>query len=607
VSIEWKLPLLMLAVFAGGLAALLAFTNATFARRAEGLVRDRLAHAAAEVARTAGTSLERHAADMRAAARDPSVRRALATARTGLLTDADRAAARARLAALVGGADSLPVELRDLTGKIILAVGRDLGAEPRPAMPSIVATDSVQYTGMRTVTTDSTTRFWSIAPILIDGQTAGWIAHARRVAGAADVARMLREMLREDVTLYLRDANGGVWNTAPGRSVPAPIRRWQTATGLQHERAGLGITIAEEAAVPGTSWFMVLESPLEWIKTRPRPTLIKLAWACLALVVAGAVLSWVLSRQITRPLAALTEAAERVARGEDDESPPTPRGDEIARLAVSFEEMARRVATAQRELEQRAAEAESGNRAKSDFLAMMSHELRTPLNAISGYAELLDLGVYGPVNEAQRDALRRIGRSQEHLLTLIDDVLSFARIDAGRLTYAIDDVPLAATLADVDTIIAPQMRARNLDYRFQSCDPGIVVRADADKLRQIVLNLLANAIKYNRDGGLVALRCDVGDDAVRILVSDTGAGIPAERLEHVFEPFVQGTRSFNRPDHGVGLGLAISRELARGMGAQLSVESEVGAGSTFTVVVPRASLVAALDGPRAYVPERVNG
>jgi signal transduction histidine kinase len=352
---------------------------------------------------------------------------------------------------------------------------------------------------------------------------------------------------------------------------------------------------------------MVLESPLEWIQTRARPTVIKLAWASLGLVILGALLSWVLSRQITRPLAALTEAAERVARGEDDESPPTRKGDEIARLAVSFEEMSRRVATAQRELEQRAVEAESGNRAKSDFLAMMSHELRTPLNAISGYAELLDLGVYGPVNDAQHDALRRIGRSQEHLLTLIDDVLSFARIDAGRLTYTIDDVPLSATLADVDAIIAPQMQARSLDYRFQSCDPGIIVRADADKLRQVLLNLLANAIKYNRDRGIVAFGCDVGGEEVRIHVRDTGAGIPADRLEHVFEPFVQGTRSFNRPDHGVGLGLAISRELTRGMGAELTVESEVGAGSTFTVAVPRTSLIAALDGPRAYVPERVNG
>jgi signal transduction histidine kinase len=237
----------------------------------------------------------------------------------------------------------------------------------------------------------------------------------------------------------------------------------------------------------------------------------------------------------------------------------------------------------------------------------MSHELRTPLNAISGYAELLDLGIYGPVNDAQREALRRIGRSQEHLLSLIDNVLSFARIDAGHLNYSIDEVPLAAVLADVDTIIAPQTQARHLDYEFNPCDPGIVVRADPDKLRQVLLNLLANAIKYNRDGGLVSLTCDVEQDEVHVHVTDTGPGIAPDRLEHVFEPFVQGTRDFNRPDQGVGLGLAISRELACGMGADLLVHSEVGTGSTFTVVVPRSVPVAALDGPHAYVPERVSG
>jgi signal transduction histidine kinase len=196
--------------------------------------------------------------------------------------------------------------------------------------------------------------------------------------------------------------------------------------------------------------------------------------------------------------------------------------------------------------------------------------------------------------------LRRIGRSQEHLLTLIDDVLGFARIEAGRLTYSVEDIPLAATLADVDSIIAPQAQSRHLDYRFQQCDPNVLVRADADKLRQVLLNLLANAIKYNSEGGLVILGCDVGSEEVRVYVTDTGTGIPSERLEHIFEPFVQATRAFNRPDHGVGLGLAISRELANGMGAKLTVKSEVGMGSTFTVVLGRSVGVAALDGPRAY-------
>jgi signal transduction histidine kinase len=608
VSLEWKLPLIMIAVFAGGLAALLGFTYATLAGRAESIVRDRLVHAAGELARGAGQSLSQHAIEMQAAAKDSAVRRVLLEARAGGISDGDRAAAVARLQSLFARADSLPVELRDESGKLLIAAGRDLGDETRPPVPAAnTATDSVHYTGMRTVRADSTTRFWSIVPVRVGPEIRGWIFHARRVSGAPDAPRMLSEIMREDVKLYLRDENGGAWTTAPGRSVAPPLRRWTTSSGLTSERAGIGVTVGEEVQVPGTSWYMVLESPLAWIRARPQPTVLKLAMVCLALVVVGAVLSWLLSRQITRPLKALTEAAERVARGEGDESPKTPRGDEIARLAVAFDEMSRRVGTAQRELEQRAADAESGNRAKSAFLATMSHELRTPLNAISGYAELLDLGIYGPVNDAQREALRRIGRSQEHLLSLIDNVLSFARIDAGRLNYSIDEVPLATVLADVDTIITPQTRVRQLNYQLHQCGPDVVVRADPDKLRQVLLNLLGNAIKYNQDAGLVSLTCEVGPEEVHVHVTDTGRGIPPDRLEHVFEPFVQGSRDFNRPDQGVGLGLAISRELTCGMGADLLVQSEVGVGSTFTVVLPRSIPVAALDGPRAYVPERVGG
>jgi signal transduction histidine kinase len=611
--LEWKLPLIMIAVFSGGLAALLGVTYATFTRRAEGLARDRLQHAATEVARTAGESLAMHAAELRTLATQRAIQDAVAAANARTMTVQERSAAGAEIRSLLTPSDSLPIELRDREGRLLFSVGRELRGERRPPIPLDYRRDSsVRYSGM-TAVDEETIRFWAFAPVTVDGETAGWIAHARRVWSPPDMARTLREMLREDVTLYLRDASTGVWSTVPGIHVPAPIRRWRTSAGLHHEREGIGITVAEEATVLGTSWLMVLESPLSWIQARARPTIVVLAWVSFALVIVGAVLSWMLSRQITRPITALSGVAERIARREGDAdwepergaAARTTSGDEIARLAVAFDEMSRRVTTAQRQLEQRAADAESGNRAKSAFLAMMSHELRTPLNAISGYAELLDLGIYGPINDAQRDALRRIGRSQEHLLTLIDDVLGFARIEAGRLTYSVEDIPLAATLSDVDSIIAPQAQARHLDYRFQPCDPNVLVHADADKLRQVLLNLLANAIKYNSEGGLVALGCDIGSAEVLVHVTDTGTGIPAERLEHIFEPFVQATRAFNRPDHGVGLGLAISRELAIGMGAKLTVKSEVGMGSTFTVILSRSVGIAALDGPRAYAGERL--
>jgi signal transduction histidine kinase len=219
---------------------------------------------------------------------------------------------------------------------------------------------------------------------------------------------------------------------------------------------------------------------------------------------------------------------------------------------------------------------------------MMSHELRTPLNAIGGYAQLLTMGIHGPLNESQRNALERIDRNQTHLLTLITDLLSFARIDAGRVHYDIQDVALHDSLANLEPLIAPQLQSRELRFTYRPCPASLCVRADRDRMSQILLNLLGNAIKYTPDGGGVLLVCDFDDAKVRIHVRDTGAGIPADRLPFIFEPFVQGERALNRPHEGVGLGLAISRELAAAMHGELTVASEVGRGSIFTLVLPRA-------------------
>jgi PAS domain S-box-containing protein len=249
-----------------------------------------------------------------------------------------------------------------------------------------------------------------------------------------------------------------------------------------------------------------------------------------------------------------------------------------------------------REAQEARAEAETANQAKSAFLASMSHELRTPLNAISGYADLMEAGIRGPTTDAQLQDLARIRRSTRHLLGLINDVLSFARIDAGSLSYDIAEVPLAPLLADAEAMVAPQSAERGLALTVRPCNPGARVRADADKVRQILLNLLGNAIKFTPRGGAVEAFAEVEDGAARIHVRDTGVGIPAEKLSAVFEPFVQLERRYSSPGEGVGLGLAISRELARAMGGELSVESAVGEGSTFTLVLP------AVAGPPAAEP-----
>ena len=230
------------------------------------------------------------------------------------------------------------------------------------------------------------------------------------------------------------------------------------------------------------------------------------------------------------------------------------------------------------------------NRAKSEFLAAMSHELRTPLNAIAGYVQLLELEVHGPLAPEQHAALERVQRSQRYLLSLINDILNFAKLEAGRVEYSTEDVVLADAVAHIAPMIEPQVAAKHLDYAVR-IDPGIIVRADAEKLWQILLNLLSNAVKFTECGGRITVDTGVRGDGsgptgvVYVRVTDTGAGIPANRLGAIFEPFVQIQRTLANPSEGTGLGLAISRGLARGMGGDLRVRSVEGTGTTFTLML----------------------
>jgi signal transduction histidine kinase len=245
--------------------------------------------------------------------------------------------------------------------------------------------------------------------------------------------------------------------------------------------------------------------------------------------------------------------------------------------------------TARIEAERARAEAEAANRAKSEFLANMSHELRTPLNAIGGYVELIEMGLRGAVTAEQREDLQRIRASQRVLLRLVEDVLDVAKLETARVPIQLADVPLHELLAGAEALVFPQLFAKSLRYHYQPVDPTVSVCADRQRLQQIILNLLSNAIKFTPNGGTITLSAEAQDDAVFVRLTDTGRGIPAEKLEVIFEPFVRVESGFSRSTEGAGLGLAISRSLSRAMGGDLTAQSTLGAGSTFVLNLLRAA------------------
>jgi signal transduction histidine kinase len=262
--------------------------------------------------------------------------------------------------------------------------------------------------------------------------------------------------------------------------------------------------------------------------------------------------------------------------------------EQLRSQAAEMETLNAELQTTNDRLAERTIEAEQANRVKAEFLANMSHDLRTPLNAIVGYVDLLETGVHGPLGTEQSNDLFRIKRSAAHLRGLITEVLNFAKIEAGQVQMSIDEFPMDAVLADLRPIVEQQIAAKGLTLET-SCPVDLVVRADREKVDQILVNLVANAIKFTDGGGKVEIECRADGTWSRTDVRDTGGGIPPGQLDAIFVPFLQLEASgYRGDDRGVGLGLAISRQLARAMRGDVTVSSVLGGGSTFTLRLPRA-------------------
>jgi two-component system cell cycle sensor histidine kinase PleC len=263
--------------------------------------------------------------------------------------------------------------------------------------------------------------------------------------------------------------------------------------------------------------------------------------------------------------------------------------DELRRRTEAAERAARALVESEAEMRTARAEAERANKAKSDFLAMMSHELRTPLNAIGGYATLMLDGIPTAPSDGQQNYLRRIAKAQQHLLGLIDAVLTHAKLEAGRMTYRLVNVRMGELLDAIESLVTPQLAAKQIAYDCTGCDSRLVLRVDRQKTVQILLNLLSNAVKFTPANGLVTIRTAVPTtEYVAIGVRDTGVGMTDGQAAAVFEPYVQFDNELTRQERGTGLGMPISRDLARGMRGELTVQSALGVGTEFLLTLPLA-------------------
>ncbi len=613
-SLEYKVPLLITVLLAAilALSASLAYNEV----RSSTLMaaNERLQRVALQLAELVQTSVANHQEEVDSISAHPDV---VAVLTSGDIID--NPGATEALDEIRSPSDSLlPVDvLRAPDREIVFSLtpfsdpyGRNSDRE-NAAFP-----EAGGYGPLHQV--DGRTYYWVSSPITDDGRTLGFLVQLRSL-GDPDSAEQVEELIGPGASIFLVNSTGGHWTTLDGSTRPAPNVSVMPGE-LVFEGPDGTRYLAHASPIPGTPWLLLVEQPMSGVTERASTFFRQIAFAFVILLLLGAAGAWLLSRGFIRPLKELSRAAGSIAGGDYSKRVAIDRNDEIGALSEAFNRMGEQVEQSHADLQHQFTEAqelaeeleqtndqmqvimgemeiareeaESASRAKSDFLATVSHEIRTPINAIIGYTDLLLLGIQGPLTEQQNDHLERVRSSGKHLVLLIDEVLDLARIESGQMRVELATGSSNAALEAALSLLHPQAAAKGIQLASSCNENGdLEYRGDPKRVEQILVNLLANAIKFTDPGGKVTVSCAADksravSDSLLISVVDTGIGIPVDKQNDIFEPFIQAESGYTRGHGGAGLGLAISRRFARIMGGDLTVRSSPGTGSNFTLRLP---------------------
>jgi signal transduction histidine kinase len=621
-TLERKLPLLIGGLVALSLVTTLAIAFYELRQSAVETARERLERVTLQLIQLTTGGVQRAATTFRAAAADPSVRGYL------LGYSAREDSARAVLQRLATRPEIVRTVLRSaVDGRVVLEhpVPATDPLPPERAAPAGVPRAPASFTFGPIHSVGGRAMYWLSTPVTQDSVVIGYIDQLNSFGGP-ETAKGVADFVGEGTQIFFTHAAGGAWATVAGEVVEDAPRITQFRRVLRHTGGSAVPAYAFADTIPGTRLVVVSEIPEKVAGARATALLIRLLATGSGLLLLGGIGAWVVSRSVTRPIARLAALADAIGTGDHTRRSGLQRDDEIGRLARSFDTMLgqidashaelgrrfeqaqilaveletanQRLQSAAHEADAARVEAQDANSAKAAFLATMSHEIRTPINAMIGYTDLLEIGVAGELPPRQREYIERIRISGQHLITIVNDVLDFARIESGQLRLQRERNPARDAIEAAVGMFEARARARDLKVEVR-CSDDVVYYGDQQRVQQILLNLLSNAIKFTSPGGCVtvageerngaALDSPAADGATSwtcITVADTGTGIPYDQLDAIFQPFVQGARGYTRTHGGTGLGLAISRSLAQMMNGALTVESEPGKGARFTLWLP---------------------